>query len=102
MSTQMSQIDELLQSFFRKILLRDEIGLEEQQAIAAAADQQIHFSAGEDLVTEGERPARSMLVVHGFTCRYRLLADGDRQLTAIHLPGDFVDLHSFLLKEMDH
>jgi CRP-like cAMP-binding protein len=43
-----------------------------------------------------------MLVAEGLTCRYRLLSDGERQLTAIHLPGDFVDLHSFLLKEMDH
>ncbi len=43
-----------------------------------------------------------MLVVTGFTTRYRDLSDGKRQITAIHIPGDFVDLHSFLLKEMDH
>lgn len=97
-----SGIDDLLQPFFRKILLRDKLGMEEQRAIAAAADQQIHFPAGGDLVREGDRPVRSMLVASGFTCRYRLLAGGERQLTAIHLPGDFVDLHSFLLKEMDH
>jgi CRP-like cAMP-binding protein len=102
MAIETTLIEELLQPFFRKILLRDELGTEEQRAIAAAADQRVRFAAGEDLVREGSRPTHSMLVAEGFTCRYRLVAEGERQLTAIHLPGDFVDLHSFLLKEMDH
>ena len=98
----MSIDHELLRPFFRKILLRDELGIEEQRAIAAAADQRLEFGVGENLVEEGDRPLSSMLVVKGLTCRYRIMADGERQLTAIHLPGDFVDLHSFLIKEMDH
>jgi CRP-like cAMP-binding protein len=97
-----AEATDLLQPFFRKIQLRDALGKEEQDAIAAAAGDRIVFTAGEDLVREGDRPMRSMLVVSGFCCRYRLLQDGQRQITAIHLPGDFVDLHSFLLKEMDH
>jgi len=102
MAFETKSVEELLQPFFRKISLRDELGIEEQRAIAAAADQRVGFAAGEDLVVEGSRPAHSMLVADGFTCRYRLLSTGERQLTAIHLPGDFVDLHSFLLKQMDH
>ena len=96
------EIEDLLDPFFRKIQLRDELGPEEKRAIAAAGGEFLRFAPGEDLVTEGDRPSRSMLVTTGFTCRYRQLADGQRQLTAIHIPGDFVDLHSFLLKEMDH
>lgn len=102
MLNETATVEQLLQPFFRKILLRDHLGEEEQAAIAAAADQRLHFSAGSDLVREGSRPVHSMLVASGFTCRYRVLSRGERQLTAIHLPGDFVDLHSFLLKEMDH
>lgn len=102
MTTEPETVEGLLQPLFRKIMLRDHLGIEEQKAIIAAADRRLYFSAGEDLVSEGSRPANSMLVVQGFTCRYRMLSDGERQLTAIHLPGDFVDLHSFLLKEMDH
>ena len=30
------------------------------------------------------------------------LTDGGRQITAINVPGDFIDLHGFLLKTMDH
>jgi CRP-like cAMP-binding protein len=29
-------------------------------------------------------------------------ADGNRQLVAIHVPGDFVDLHAFPLRKLDH
>lgn len=95
-------VGEILQPFFRRIRLRDHLGADEQQAIADAADERLMFPAGEDLVAEGDRPYRSMLVVSGFTCRYSLSTDGSRQITALHIPGDFVDLHSFLLKEMDH
>ncbi|KKB10272.1 hypothetical protein VE26_04665 [Devosia chinhatensis] len=82
--------------------LRDTLGLDEKRAIIQSARDRLHFSSGEDLVVEGDRPMRCVLVTSGFACRYRLLPSGERQIMAIHLPGDFVDLHSFLLKEMDH
>lgn len=96
------QLDEHLLNFFAKLRLRDALREEEQQAIVDAARERITFKAGEDLVREGERPHRSMLLVKGFSSRYRLQSDGARQITALHIGGDFVDLHSFLLKEMDH
>lgn len=102
MATDIVEAKELLQPFFRKIQLRDQLGLEEQAAIASAAAERMHFAAGQDLVSEGDRPVRSMLLTSGYTCRYRTLPDGQRQITSIHIPGDFIDLHSFLLKEMDH
>ena len=41
-------------------------------------------------------------MLSGFSARYHILHDGKRQLTALHLTGDFLDLHSLLLKVMDH
>jgi CRP-like cAMP-binding protein len=35
-------------------------------------------------------------------CRYKDLRNGERQVTELHVPGDFVDLHSFTLKRLDH
>lgn len=57
---------------------------------------------GGDIVVEGSRPNESTLLLDGFAARYRVLEDGKRQITALHVPGDFVDLHAFLLKTMDH
>ena len=91
-----------LDRFFSKLERRDVISPDERRALLDAAGAEASIPAGGDLVREGERPDRSTLVVTGFTTRYRVLSDGQRQITAIHVPGDFVDLHSFVLKEMDH
>jgi CRP-like cAMP-binding protein len=60
------------------------------------------FPAGRDLIRAHDRSNSSSLVVEGWCCRYIDLEDGRRQITAIHIPGDFVDLHSFPLRLMDH
>ncbi|TIP69211.1 MAG: cyclic nucleotide-binding domain-containing protein, partial [Mesorhizobium sp.] len=60
------------------------------------------FAAGEKLVVESSRPTESCLVLNGFAARQQYVSEGKRQLTAVHIAGDFVDLHSMLLKVMDH
>ena len=91
-----------LDPFFRKLERRDVLSAAERQALLDAAGPEVEVRAGADLVREGDRPDKSTLVTSGFTTRYRVLSDGQRQITALHIPGDFVDLHSFVLKEMDH
>lgn len=41
-------------------------------------------------------------LIDGFMCRYMDDHEGYRQLVAIHVPGDFVDLHGYGLKRLDH
>ena len=55
-------VRQLLEPFFGRVMQRDTLGAAERAAIAAAADAVIDFSPGEDLVLEGQRPSRSMLV----------------------------------------
>ncbi|SMC39213.1 Crp/Fnr family transcriptional regulator [Rhizobium sp. RU36D] len=81
---------------------RDVISPDEEQALRAAIVRQRKFATEEDLVVEGERPNSSTLILSGFAARYRVLEDGKRQITALHVAGDFVDLHAFPLKTMDH
>ncbi len=45
---------------------------------------------------------RSQLLVEGFVARQKELSNGRRQILAIHVPGDFLDLHGLLLKSLDH
>lgn len=85
-----------------KLEVRDAVSPEEKAIIGRMFSDFRTIAAGDDIVRDGDRPTHSTLVVDGFSARYKVLQSGDRQLTAIHLPGDFVDLHSFLLKEMDH
>lgn len=97
----MSPADDIA-AFIKKLERRDAVSAEEKAALLAAAGSIETYAAGSDIVREGDRPDRSTLVASGFSIRYRLVGNGERQITAIHLPGDFVDLHSFLLKTMDH
>lgn len=92
----------ILATFFRKLEVRDVVTAAEKAALIACASDMVSVPAGGDLVREGDRPDTSMLVLDGFSSRYRDAPDGSRQITAIHVPGDFVDLHSLLLREMDH
>lgn len=60
------------------------------------------FAAKEDIIREGEEPEMVFVILAGFACRYKLLEDGKRQITAYLVPGDFCDFQIFILREMDH
>jgi CRP-like cAMP-binding protein len=92
----------VISPLIRKLERRDVLSEEEKQALAGAVARVKEARMDEDLVREGERPSESILLLDGFAARYKLLRNGRRQITALHVPGDFVDLHSFLLKKMDH
>lgn len=55
-----------------------------------------------DIVREGDRPSVCCLLLSGFTFRYKMAAEGRRQILAIHVPGDIPDLQSLHLTVMDH
>lgn len=74
----------------------------EREVLSRSIARTREVAADNDMVAEGSRPVHSTLLVSGFAARYSHVADGSRQIVAIHVPGDFVDLHSFLLKRMDH
>ena len=74
---------------------------EEKQVLDQAISRVKDFGPDQDIVREGDRPTESNLILEGFACRQKILADGQRQITALHVAGDFCDLHSFLLKKLD-
>lgn len=97
----MNRVDDL-RGLFRRIEQRDRLSVDERTALIDAAGEVRELPPGTDLVSEGERPTSSTLLARGMTARYTILEDGGRQITAFHIDGDFVDLHAFLLKPMDH
>lgn len=60
------------------------------------------FRRGEDIIRQFSQPRESTLMLQGLSGRRVVLEDGAEQLTALHLPGDFVDLHAFILPRLDH
>lgn len=59
-------------------------------------------AANTDIITEGDEPSDVRLVLQGFACRNKVTPDGDRQIMAYLVPGDFCDVHVAILKQMDH
>ena len=55
-----------------------------------------------DLVNEGDRPRGIFLVLEGMAYRYKMRANGARQIPAYLVPGDMGDLDVALLDRMDH
>ena len=85
-----------------KLEQRDSLSQDERAALAAITVAGRHVTAGTDIVREGDNPKECSLLLSGYAARYNALSDGRRQITAIHIKGDFVDLHSLLLRPMDH
>ncbi|MDK4731136.1 Crp/Fnr family transcriptional regulator [Rhizobium sp. CNPSo 3490] len=81
---------------------RDVLSNEEENLLRSILVKDRQFAVGEDLVSQGSRPPFSTLLLDGFAARYKVMADGSRQITALHVAGDFVDLHAFPVKVMDH
>jgi CRP-like cAMP-binding protein len=56
----------------------------------------------DDIIGDGDRPIGVNLIMSGWACRYKMLDNGSRQITAVLMPGDFCDLHITIMAEMDH
>ena len=96
-------VDRGVDDWVRNIRRRDStLTAEEEAALRGALSEVIEAPADADVVREHDRQTKSHLLLEGWCGRYITLADGRRQIVALHIPGDFVDLHSFPLQIMDH
>lgn len=78
------------------------LGAEEKRLLNAVSRNARTIPAHTDLVREGDKPNVVHLILSGFAFRYKSTAEGKRQIMAFLLPGDFCDMHVFVLKQMDH
>ncbi|WP_077001196.1 Crp/Fnr family transcriptional regulator [Variovorax sp. KK3] len=79
-----------------------QLSAEEHGALEAAVSETRLWRAGQVVVRQGTPVNISTLLVEGFMTRHVDAPDGRRHLVAIHFPGDFVDLHAYPLKQLDH
>ena len=55
-----------------------------------------------DVLLQGEVPTVAHVLLDGHTFRYRLLADGRRQITAVLMPGEVCDLEAVMRGRADY
>jgi CRP-like cAMP-binding protein len=75
---------------------------EEKALLEQAAVRTIQFKPRQIIVREQVPLSQCTLLTEGIAYRYKDTDDGKRQILAIHFPGDFVDLHSYPLKKLEH
>jgi CRP-like cAMP-binding protein len=92
----------MIEALLLNLRSRDVLTAEESTRLREIIVNGRSFMPGEDIVVEGSRPGYSTLMIEGLSARYKDMTDGSRQITALQVPGDFVDLHAFLLKKLDH
>jgi CRP-like cAMP-binding protein len=96
------ELDEALATLLLKFRARDEVGPDEERILRASVSEIREMPAGKALVRAGVPLRECTLLFDGMVCRYKDLADGQRQIMELHVAGDFLDLHSFLLKQLEH
>lgn len=87
---------------FLKGRLRKELSADEKQALDASVARTIELEPRQTLVERGERLDCSYYLIEGSVLRHLDDDKGERQLLSINIAGDFVDLHAFPMKRLDH
>jgi len=92
----------MITAHLKKLKLRTRISPEEERVIRDFVAETRRVRADETLIHAGEELNTSVMLLHGWMARSKDLQNGDRQFTELHVAGDFVDLHGFTLKRLDH
>jgi CRP-like cAMP-binding protein len=75
---------------------------EDREAIVALPCMLKTLLPGQYLIAEGEPPKHVCVLKSGFMYRQKIVGNGGRQILAIHVSGDWVDLQHALLDQADH
>ena len=88
--------------FIRKLRARHDLSREEEAALRGMRWTERRYARGQTMVRPGEDLEHSMLITSGYALRSKFASDGSRQIVEVNVAGDFVDLHGFILKHLEH
>jgi CRP-like cAMP-binding protein len=91
-----------VESAIRKLESIGELSADDREALRTLPLRVVELGRGDDAAHDGSVPSECCLLVDGFMHRYKMLADGRRQILAFHTPGDIPDLQSLHLRTLDH
>jgi len=92
----------MIDAHLKKLRIRDVISGEEEAAIRGAVSEVREARADATVVSHGRDLHESLLLLDGWMARTTAMASGHQQIIELQFCGDFVDLHGFTLKRLDH
>ena len=81
-----------MERLLERLAWNDRLSQEEQDGLLASVSRIQPFAQGETIVPAEARVDFSSIILQGMSCRQKVLNDGQRQITAFHLAGDFAIL----------
>ncbi len=91
-----------IRAFVQKLARRDDLSADELAALENLKGRVRDVPAHSDIIGLRAHVDNSSLVLSGLCGRYSAFRDGPKQFTEINVPGDFIDLHGFVMKQLDH
>jgi CRP-like cAMP-binding protein len=91
-----------LHRLVRRLEARVRLDSEDRAAIYALPAQNRTMEPASYMVREGDSVESCVLLLTGFAYRHKVTCDGHRQIIAVHMPGEFLDLQNSLLGTADH
>lgn len=92
----------VIEAHLRKLRVRDRIGSDEEAALRDCVSEVRRIGADVTVVQHGQPVNESLLLIDGWMARTMVMSDGQQQISELQFCGDFVDLHGFTLKRLDH
>ncbi|RZI58896.1 MAG: Crp/Fnr family transcriptional regulator, partial [Zymomonas sp.] len=80
-----------------RLELRSVLTDDDRQAVLTLPGQFELIKPNHDFVRLDEQVRHTCLIASGLAGRFGQVRNGERQMTALHLPGDMADLHSVVL-----
>ena len=99
---QSSASDSTLEPLVRKLRYWQELSPDDRQAILDLPHTVRTVEQNHYIVREFDRAEHSCVLLRGYAIRHKLVASGHRQIVAIHMKGELVDLQNSLLGKADH
>lgn len=91
-----------LEPLVEKLAYRRDLSAQDREAILALPFTLRQLDRGQLIVRERELATHSCVMLTGYSIRSKVVATGDRQILAIHIKGEVVDLQNALLQVADH
>jgi CRP-like cAMP-binding protein len=96
------QYHSTLQPMLRKLAYWGDFDAADERAILDLPHRTKRIERNGFVVREREKTTHSCLLVSGFAIRHKIVTNGARQIVAIHMKGDMVDLQNSFLDVADH
>jgi CRP-like cAMP-binding protein len=91
-----------LERVIRRLESRAPLTDGDREAIRALPFAYRNLDPASYLVREGEPPEYCSMLLSGFAYRHKVTGSGERQILAVHMPGEFLDLQNSFLGVADH